>query len=129
MPLASKKPCRYPGCGVAVHRGVPYCKTHTKAVRKQSDQLRGTAASRGYDKAWQQLRKLYLAEHPLCECDDCQAGTLLLTAAQVVDHRIPISERPDLRLSWMNLRAMSKTCHDRHTARTQGFAQQQQRQG
>jgi 5-methylcytosine-specific restriction protein A len=123
MPLASLKPCRYPGCGMAVHRTAAYCSVHTKAVRQQSDQLRGNAASRGYDQAWQRLRVLYLAEHPVCECEECQSGERRLIAAQVVDHRIPISERPDLRLMWTNLRAMSKPCHDRHTARTQGFAQ------
>lgn len=123
MPTASLKPCRYPGCGVAVHRTLAYCAVHTKAVRRQSDQLRGNAASRGYDPDWQRLRALYLAEHPVCECEECQSGLRRLLAAQVVDHRISINERPDLRLVWTNLRAMAKVCHDRHTARTQGFAQ------
>lgn len=39
-----------------------------------------------------------------------------------VDHRITIAERPDLRLSWSNLRSYCHECHSRHTAVTQGFA-------
>lgn len=89
--------------------------------RKDHDLERGSAAKRGYDGAWQRLRKRKLEVDPLCECDDCQAGAKRVTAANVVDHIIPIAERPDLRLVWSNLRSMQKTCHDRHTARHQGY--------
>jgi 5-methylcytosine-specific restriction enzyme A len=63
---------------------------------------------------------MYLSEHPLCECDECKAKGLL-TPANVVDHIQTVRDRPDLRLEWSNLRAMAKRCHDRHTARGQGF--------
>ena len=76
---------------------------------------------RGYDHAWRKLRVRFLAAHPLCQCDDCQDGQKKTTAATVVDHIIAIAERPDLRLDWNNLRAMSKPCHDRRTAREQSF--------
>lgn len=90
--------------------------------RNEADKRRGSAWRRGYDKEWRALRKAFLAEHPYCECDEHQGkdGRML---AQVVDHRFSIEERPDLRLEWSNLRAMTKRCHDRHTVRTQGFAQ------
>lgn len=51
-----------------------------------------------------------------------QLPTSTRLQATVVDHIMSISERPDLRLEWSNLRAMSKRCHDRRTAREQGFA-------
>lgn len=93
-----------------------------RARKARLDRERGTARQRGYDAAWRRLRKAFLAAHPLCQCEDCQAGVKRVTAATVVDHIVPISERPDLRLEWSNLRAMSKPCHDRRTARDQGFA-------
>jgi len=85
------------------------------------DQHRGTTAQRGYDGAWQKLSKEYRATHPYCECDVHQ-GKDERALTQVVDHIQSIEDRPDLRLEWSNLRAMSKTCHDRHTSKTQGFA-------
>jgi 5-methylcytosine-specific restriction enzyme A len=88
--------------------------------RKQTDKARGTTAQRGYDAQWHKLRRAFLAEHPYCECDTCkgQDGREL---SQVVDHIHPIEDRPELRLVWDNLRAMSKRHHDAHTARTRGY--------
>lgn len=90
-------------------------------VRVETDRRRGSSSERGYDYAWQKLRKQKLNADPLCECDDCKAGELRTTAAEVVDHIITIEERPELRLEWSNLRSMAKVCHDKHTGRTQGF--------
>jgi hypothetical protein len=50
-----------------------------------------------------------------------------LVPADVVDHIEPIEERPDLRLTWSNLRSMAKTHHDRETARTRGFGRARRR--
>lgn len=74
-----------------------------------------SAASRGYDSKWRKAREQFLQEHPLCECEDCQAGAKRVTAASVVDHRIP--HRGDMALFWdrSNWQAMSKPCHDRKT--------------
>jgi 5-methylcytosine-specific restriction protein A len=105
-----------------VHRahGQPDKATQLARLRQRSDRRRGSPSKRGYDAAWQRLRKAKLAADPLCECDDCQrTGTLV--PADVVDHIEPIDERPDLRLDWSNLRSMKKTHHDRETARTRGF--------
>lgn len=102
------------------HRPAGY-RTHEQRKR-QADTRRGSAWKRGYDKDWQALRLAFLAEHPYCECDEHQ-GKDGRALAQVVDHRLSVDDRPDLRLEWSNLRAMTKRCHDRHTARTQGFAQ------
>jgi 5-methylcytosine-specific restriction protein A len=83
------------------------------ALRKEHDQWRGSAASRGYDAAWRALRKAKLAADPLCWWCCCEG---ILTPANTVDHIIPISERPALRLVWSNLRSGCKRCHDAHTA-------------
>lgn len=94
-----------------------------EAVRKRDlDRQRGTTAERGYDADWKRVRAMKLAMSPLCECEGCQAGRLRVTEATVVDHIVPIAERPDLRLALSNLRSMAKSCHDRRTAREQGFA-------
>lgn len=99
-----------------------------EAERKAAiDARRGSAAGRGYDAAWRRCRAAYLAAHPLCECDDCGGGSIRVTPAEVVDHIRPVAEAPELRLDWSNLRAMSKRCHDRRTAREQGFARGRRR--
>lgn len=102
-----------------VHRPAGY---RTLAQRRaEEDRRRGNAAKRGYDHEWRKLRDAYISANPLCECESCRAGELRVMPAQVVDHIESIAERPDLRLSWNNLRAMSKRCHDAHTAKTRGF--------
>lgn len=103
-----------------MHRPAGY---RTREQRRDvADKRRGSAWKRGYDADWKALRIAFLAEHPYCECDE-HKGKDGRALAQVVDHIQSIEERPDLRLEWSNLRAMTKRCHDRHTVRTQGFAQ------
>jgi 5-methylcytosine-specific restriction enzyme A len=82
----------------------------TPAIEPQ----RGTTAERGYDADWKRLRARFLTSNPLCQCTDCmRLGRRWL--ANVVNHIQDIRDRPDLRLDWDNLQAMSKRCHDRHT--------------
>ena len=91
-----------------------------KAVKREYDAHRRKTAARGYDAQWKALRAAYLQSHVLCECDE-HKGKDLRVLAEVVDHRVPIAVNPDLRLNWDNLRAMSKRCHDVHTAKTRGW--------
>lgn len=119
MPRAAAHPCSHPGCMTLSEER--FCIVHTQSRKREFDARRGNSATRGYDSAWRALRRSFLSRHPLCECDECGAGVIRVTAANVVDHRISIAERPDLRLIESNLRSMSKACHDRHTAKTQGF--------
>ena len=84
-----------------------------EAAERERD--RGSASARGYDRTWQRLRLVVLAEEPLCRF--CQLRGVL-TAAAVVDHIVPIRVRPDLRLERSNLRALCEACHNAHTART-----------
>jgi 5-methylcytosine-specific restriction protein A len=102
-----------------VHRPAGYRTADQR--RAEADRRRGNTTQRGYDGDWQKLSREFRAMNPYCQCDEHQ-GKDGRALAEVVDHRIPIAERPDLRLEWSNLRAMTKRCHDRHTAKTQGFA-------
>jgi len=124
MPARALRPCTHPGCP-ALLPGGGRCQAHQKAEARAYDERRGSAASRGYDALWRRLRVQFLRQNPLCQCDDCAEGAIRMTLAEVVDHIIPIEERPDLRLDWSNLRAMSKRCHDRHTGRTRGYGRAQ----
>lgn len=94
----------------------PVHQPHGGAVARRNahDRWRGSAASRGYDATWRALRKAKLAADPLCWW--CLSEGIL-TAANTVDHIVPIAERPALRLVWSNLRSGCKPCHDAHTAR------------
>lgn len=75
---------------------------------------RGSASSRGYDRKWRRVRAAKLRADPLCaEC--ISKGRV--TAADTVDHIIPIEQRPDLRLAWDNLRSMCRDCHEIHHGR------------
>lgn len=69
---------------------------------------------------WRIERMHFLAEHPLCECSECQGGKLRVTAANEVNHRI--AHRGDEALFWdqSNWQAMSSSHHSRHTARHDG---------
>lgn len=75
---------------------------------------RESSARRGYDSRWKRARLGFLAKHPLCmEC----ARFNHVTAATVVDHKVP--HRGDMALFWdkSNWQSLCKSCHDRHKQR------------
>ena len=113
MPNAAPRACR---CGSLVPPGQRCLKCEA-----DRDRLRGTSAERGYDKSWQQLRDRFLRSHPMCQAEGCG------THAQEVDHITPIRERPDLRLSWHNLRGLCKHHHSQRTMRDINAAKRGQR--
>jgi 5-methylcytosine-specific restriction protein A len=78
--------------------------------------IRLSPCKRGYDRRWQRLRLVVLAEEPLCRF--CYAEGRL-TPATDVDHIEPLRTRPDLRLLRSNLRSLCHPCHARHTASQQ----------
>lgn len=62
--------------------------------------------------AWHRLRRVVLAEQPLCaHC--LERGEL--TEASHVDHIVPRHERPDLALDRSNLQSLCHSCHSRKT--------------
>ncbi len=78
---------------------------------------------------WKQLRcALYVERGGRCECG-CGCLTVLYeresspsTPVAVFDHIEGARERPDLFFDPCHIRLMAKPCHDRRTARDQGFA-------
>ncbi len=86
-----------------------------EVVKREADDRRGNAASRGYDSKWQKASKAFLAlpENRFC-C--CGCGEL----ADCVDHREP--HRGDQRLFWSrsNWQAMKRGHHSRKTAQHDG---------
>lgn len=123
MPYAPPRACR---CGAVVAAGqpCPRCAVPRARERKsQHDATRASAAERGYDAAWRRVRKDYLKAHPMCSAAGCAAP------ATDVDHIESIADRPDLRLSWSNLRSFCHSHHSQRTAREQGFARPKAERG
>ena len=117
MPLSAPRPCNLPGCPrYAERRG--YCVEHATERRRHADAERLSAPKRGYDRTWASARASYLRRNPLCTSDEHRGRAI---PATVVDHVVPISEAPALRLVESNFRSLCKRCHDSRTARDQGF--------
>jgi 5-methylcytosine-specific restriction protein A len=108
MPRLPPLPCRVPGCPFLVARGEA-CPRHGK---QRAPDLRGSAASRGYDGAWRRLRLAILRRHPLCA--DCEAEGRWVRATEV-HHIVPIAVDPSRRLDPTNLRPLCRGCHRRVT--------------
>jgi 5-methylcytosine-specific restriction protein A len=78
------------------------------------------ANARGYTYRWQKASKRFLAEHPLCQCPECDEGRRRIRASTVVDHHEPHRGDPEKFWDQSNWRAMAKLCHDAKTAREDG---------
>ncbi|SMH60489.1 HNH endonuclease signature motif containing protein [Azospirillum agricola] len=111
MPRAIPKLCPLLKHGIYEGQRCPKCAAESRA---RADQHRPSAAARGYDGAWRRVRKDFLAAHPAC----CAAGCS--QPATEVDHVQSIADRPELRLSWSNLRGFCKPHHSQRTGRDQG---------
>jgi len=72
---------------------------------------RPSARERGYTRAWEKARAVYLRAHPLCE--DC-GGRGVLTAGTVVDHKIPHRGDSDLFWDEGNWQTLCTPCHSGH---------------
>jgi 5-methylcytosine-specific restriction enzyme A len=111
MPKRAARPCAAPGCSQLVRGRGGWCEAH-KAQRTQvTDQRRGSAAGRGYDRRWRKLRLMYLRTHPLCV--SCQADGITTQATEVDHIRRRRAGGGD---EWDNLQALCKPCHSRKTA-------------
>lgn len=81
--------------------------------RAQRIEDRPSPSKRGYDRAWQRLRRWYLARHPFCV--HCLNRDEHVPATEV-DHIIPINQGV-ARLDQKNLQSLCKPCHSCKTAR------------
>lgn len=76
----------------------------------KSGKYRGSPRERGYDARWDRLSVAFRKRNPFCLwC--AQAGRDTLT--DLVDHMIPVVDRPDLKHEWDNLMPACVTCHGR----------------
>lgn len=102
MPV--KHPCRHIGCAALVD-DPGYCSAHKREARRY-DEHRGSAHSRGYDRAWQKLREVILLRDPFCVICRKQPAT-------EVDHIV--AKRFGGGDEWENLQGLCKACHTRKT--------------
>jgi len=91
-------------CG-KVHSLAQRCPQQLERERQRKarhDLNRPSARERGYDAKWEKARRLFLREHPLCQCG---------AEATTVDHRIP--HRGDRQLFWnrANWQPLCTHCH------------------
>lgn len=108
-------------CGVPT-QGKPMCDAHAAAKAAQQQQRkearrsyagRASRHARGYDAAWVAVRALVLANDRQCYYCGAYADT--------VDHVLPISTHPELRLDMSNLVPACRSCNSaRATRRRQG---------
>ena len=117
MPKAAPSPCRHRGCRVLVRDGSGFCDVHRKEIRRESDERRGSASSRGYGSKWRAARDQYLRANPLCVRHRAEGHVV---AATVVDHIVPHGGDQKLFWSRSNWQSLCKQCHDRKTATEDG---------
>ncbi len=115
MPQRPPHPCSAPGCPALVS-GAARCPDHVRAQRALADSFRPSAARRGYDHRWREIRLAHLRRERACRF--CGADTQL-----EVDHIDGDSSHNAPR----NLRTLCHSCHSRRTARDQGFARRRAR--
>jgi 5-methylcytosine-specific restriction enzyme A len=116
MPYRSAHPCAYQGCPDLIRGPGRYCVKHGQAEQQQYDKQRGSAASRGYNRAWQRIRTLQLRMYPTC-ADPFNTHALPVQAVDV-DHIIPL--RSGGTNEQTNLQSLCHACHSRKTAKENG---------
>jgi len=110
-PKQPLKPCpgrgtRYHRCPNLVKSGLcPICQSLEDLARKEYDKQRGTASERGYDGRWAKIRKIKLAEDPLCERCLSEGRTV---GAVLVHHK----DRNPKNNQWDNLFSCCQPCHE-----------------
>ena len=112
MPNRPLRPCPERGCPELVQAG--RCPLHSRT--REQDRRLAWVTTFYNSTAWKKLRALKRSLDPLCEGDEgtpCPAQR----EAETVDHVIPITTRPDLRLSIENLRSLCHPCHNAKTRR------------
>ncbi|HLW94046.1 MAG TPA: HNH endonuclease signature motif containing protein [Solirubrobacteraceae bacterium] len=92
----------------------PWANRGGLSQEQRYDRRRGSAARRGYDADWQQLRAAHLRENPWCVfC--AEAGET--KPAVEVDHIVEVRLAPERRLDPTNLRSLCKPHHSQRTHR------------
>lgn len=107
MPPRIGKPCAAPLCSAIVEHG-KYCTQHRRQDDKNKRRRYGSASQRGYDYRWQQYRKAFLEQYPLCVA--CLARNKVSPAVEI-DHIRPRAIWPDLFWQARNHQPLCRPCH------------------
>ena len=112
MPNRMLKRCGIRGCANTTRDR--YCEEHAAFAMKLTDRRRKSAPERGYDGAWQKVAE----QRRELDCELCQMCLAedRITAANTVDHIIPLHVRPDWRLEIGNTQVLCRRCHAVKTA-------------
>ena len=113
MPRLAPRPCNIPGCsGMAEQEG--YCDTHAShrrsSKKKEYDKTRPSSSKRGYNRSHYRLRRMIMAEQPICDTEGCNKLGVEL------DHR----DGDPWNRARENIHMMCKIHHSQKTAREQG---------
>ena len=114
--MALKKLCTYVGCNAIVTDGTR-CPLHPlpthNPVKRDYDWSRYNNRSIYQSTRWKRLRDAYIAENPLCQCEQC-SFLGLATPGEIVDHIKELKDGGDP-WDWNNLQTLSHGCHNRKT--------------
>lgn len=105
MPVNTSRPCKNKQCTHITRDASGYCLVCRPIYNKpyaQYDKTRPTSRQRGYTGNWDNFRKLYLRQNPLCSCG--QAATL-------VHHIVPLVDGGEM-YNGDNLMPMCRVCHE-----------------
>ena len=120
MPWKPSRYCKVTFCPNLTTDKSGYCEQHKKQYSREYDKQRSkTTARRLYNTAaWRLLQKKILSKSPLCA--ECRRNGRLVYAT-VVHHIKDHNGDPVLFWDENNLEALCAVCHNRKTAKTQGF--------
>jgi 5-methylcytosine-specific restriction protein A len=112
MPTQAPRPCNKSACNGLVRDGVCVnCGPIRRAKDRAHDEHRGTAAQRGYDSTWRKVRRMQLAQSPLCFDCGKDGGVVLATEVHHIKARRLGGENTE-----DNLMSLCKTHHSKRTA-------------
>ena len=93
------RPCA--GCGKVVRA------SRCAECKRVKERARPTRTQRGYDYSWKKLSKQLREQQPFCSITGCTSQDL------TVDHIIPLSDAPWLRLEITNLKVLCRMHNSR----------------
>lgn len=87
-----------------------------KGIRRKppGEYVRPSAAKRGYDRHWHEMREQQLRLHPLCQ--EC-AKSEIIEEATIVDHIVPHRGNKTLFNDPNNWQSLCVRCHSRKTGK------------
>lgn len=90
-----------------------------KQLIQRPREFRGSRHERGYDARWERASADHRRRFPICvECERHE----FIVVCDVVDHKIPVSERPELRMDPANWWSLCHSCHNGIKRRMEAYA-------